>query len=119
MQILSDGEVVLGLKCCASFLVSNESSKIILAFSACEIAELKRSIRLRQIGLQDMILNLEIVTLYMSPLLKIIFPPLHIKLSLMKQFVKALTTDGDCFKYIILQSPGLSIEKIKLSVFDA
>ena len=33
---------------------------------------------------------------------KIIFLPLHIKLGLMKQFVKALPTDGDCFKYINL-----------------
>ena len=36
----------------------------------------------------------------------------------MKQFVKKLPTDGDCFKYIILQFPGLSIEKIKAGVFD-
>ena len=42
---------------------------------------------------------------------KIIFPPLHIKLGLMKQFVKALSTDGDCLKYIILTVPGLSIKK--------
>ncbi|XP_069623312.1 uncharacterized protein [Ranitomeya imitator] len=48
----------------------------------------------------------------------ILFPPLHIKLGLMKQFVKALPTDGDCFKYIMLALPGLSIEKIKAGVFD-
>ena len=36
----------------------------------------------------------------------------------MKQFVKALPTDGDCFKYIILQFPGLPIEKTKAGVFD-
>ena len=36
----------------------------------------------------------------------------------MKQFVKALPTDGDCFKYIFLQFPGLSIEEIKAGVFD-
>ena len=35
----------------------------------------------------------------------------------MKQFVKALPTD-DCFKYITLALPGLSIEKIKVGVFD-
>ena len=28
---------------------------------------------------------------------RIILPPLHIKLGLMKQFVKALDKDGDCF----------------------
>ena len=49
---------------------------------------------------------------------KIIFPPLHIKLGVMKQFVKAFSTYGNFFKYIILQLPGLSIEKIKGGVFD-
>ena len=49
---------------------------------------------------------------------KIIFPPLHIKLGLMKQFVKALPNEGDCLKYLILAFPGLSIEKIKAGVFD-
>ena len=36
----------------------------------------------------------------------------------MKQFVKALSPDGDCLKYIILTFPGLSIEKIIASVFN-
>ena len=49
---------------------------------------------------------------------KIIFSPLHIKLGLMKQFVKALSPDGDCLKYIILTFPGLSTEKIIASVFN-
>ena len=31
---------------------------------------------------------------------KIIFPPLHVKLGLMKQFVKAFDKEGDCFQYI-------------------
>ena len=35
----------------------------------------------------------------------------------MKQFLKALPTDGDCSKYIILAFTGLSIEKIKAGVF--
>ena len=34
---------------------------------------------------------------------KIIFPPLHIKLGLMKQFVKAFSTYGNFFKYIIIR----------------
>lgn len=32
----------------------------------------------------------------------IVFPPLHIKLGVMKQFVKALDHSGDCFRYIIM-----------------
>ena len=49
---------------------------------------------------------------------KIIFPPLHIKLGLMKQFVKALDTDGNCFKYLCESFPALSYEKIEAGVFD-
>ena len=49
---------------------------------------------------------------------KIIFPPLHIKLGLMKQFVKALDKEGDYFKYICKSFPGLSAEKLKVVVFD-
>lgn len=49
---------------------------------------------------------------------RIVFPPLHIKLGLMKQFVKALNKEGNCFKYICSQFPGLSDEKLKAGVFD-
>lgn len=49
---------------------------------------------------------------------KIIFPPLHIKLGLMKQFVKALNKDGSCFIYICRTFPGLSNEKLKAGIFN-
>ncbi|KAK5649680.1 hypothetical protein RI129_000709 [Pyrocoelia pectoralis] len=49
---------------------------------------------------------------------KIIFPPLHIKLGLMKQFVKALNRDGLCFGYLIHKFPGISTEKLKAGIFD-
>lgn len=48
----------------------------------------------------------------------IILPPLHIKLGLMKQFVKALNKDGMCFKYICNVFPSLSREKLKAGIFD-
>ena len=48
---------------------------------------------------------------------KIIIPPLHIKLGLMKQFVKALLVDGCCFNYICIFFPGISNKKIKAGVF--
>ena len=47
-----------------------------------------------------------------------ILPRLHIKLGLMKQFVKALDKDGDCFNYIAKTFPGLSMEKLKAGIFD-
>ena len=37
---------------------------------------------------------------------------------MMKQFVKALHLDGDCFRLILRTFPGLSYEKIKAEVFD-
>lgn len=49
---------------------------------------------------------------------RILLPPLHIKLGLMKQFVKALDKNGQCFSYITQKFPGLSIEKIKGGIFD-
>ena len=49
---------------------------------------------------------------------KIIFPPLHIKLGLMKQFVKALDKNGSCFAYIGEKMPQLSTEKIKAGILD-
>ncbi|XP_076799763.1 uncharacterized protein LOC143444861 [Clavelina lepadiformis] len=49
---------------------------------------------------------------------KIIIPPLHIKLGLMKQFVKALPATGDCFNYICRTFPALTIEKLKAGIFD-
>ena len=48
----------------------------------------------------------------------IIFLPLHIKLGLMKQFVKALNTDDECFQHIFSVLPGLLFEKIEASVFN-
>ena len=49
---------------------------------------------------------------------KIVFPPLHVKLGLMKQFVKALNTNDKCFQYLIYAFSKLSYDKIKAGVFD-
>ena len=49
---------------------------------------------------------------------KIIFPPLHIKLGLMKQFVKALSKEGERFRYFRSSFVGLSEEKLKAGIFD-
>lgn len=48
---------------------------------------------------------------------KVLLPPLNIKLGLIKQFVKALPKEGDCFKYLCEQFPGLSEAKLKEGVF--
>ena len=49
---------------------------------------------------------------------KILLPPLHIKLGLMKKFAKALDKEGACFLYICDKFPALTSEKIKAGVFD-
>jgi hypothetical protein len=44
---------------------------------------------------------------------KVLLPPVHIKLGPMKQFVKALPKEGECFKYPCKKFPGLSDAKLK------
>jgi hypothetical protein len=44
---------------------------------------------------------------------KVLIPPLHIKLGLMKQFVKALPKERECFKYLCKKFPSLSDAKLK------
>ena len=49
---------------------------------------------------------------------KIVFPPLYIETGLLKQFVKALDSDGEYFQHIVSASLKLSFDKIKADVFD-
>jgi hypothetical protein len=42
---------------------------------------------------------------------RVILPPLHVKLGLMKQFVKALNKDGLCIEYIAHKLPGVTVGK--------
>ncbi|GFO21298.1 hypothetical protein PoB_004780300 [Plakobranchus ocellatus] len=48
---------------------------------------------------------------------KIILPPLHIKLGLMKNSVKALNKDGQVFLYLRQKFPTLSDAKVKEGIF--
>lgn len=48
---------------------------------------------------------------------KILLPPLHIKLGLMKNFVKAINRDGEGFAHLRQKFPRLSEAKIKEGVF--
>jgi hypothetical protein len=48
---------------------------------------------------------------------KVLMPPLHIKLGLMKNFVKALSKDSDAFKYVCEMFPKLSYAKVKEGIF--
>ncbi|GBL85455.1 hypothetical protein AVEN_34635-1 [Araneus ventricosus] len=48
---------------------------------------------------------------------KILLPPLHIKLGLMKNFVKAVDSGGSGFQYLRLKFPKVSETKIKEGIF--
>ena len=48
---------------------------------------------------------------------KVLLPPPHIKLGLMKNFVKAIDHTGSAFKYLAEKFPRLSESKIKEGVF--
>ena len=48
---------------------------------------------------------------------KVLFPPLHLKLGLMKQFVRALDKESPAFKYLQDFFPKLSAAKVEAGVF--
>lgn len=48
---------------------------------------------------------------------KILLPPLHIKLGLMKAFVKGLDRDGAAYKYLCERFPEISEAKLKEGIF--
>ncbi|KAK3880370.1 hypothetical protein Pcinc_015136 [Petrolisthes cinctipes] len=49
---------------------------------------------------------------------KILLPPLHIKLGLMKNFAKALDKEGEGFTFLHQKCPRISREKLKAGIFD-
>ena len=49
---------------------------------------------------------------------KVLLPPLHIKLGLIKQFVKVLVKEGQCFQYVMSQFFQLFDAKLKVEIFD-
>ncbi|EEZ99611.2 hypothetical protein TcasGA2_TC002128 [Tribolium castaneum] len=101
--------------------ISKRSLKCVLLHNGNKHVELKASIGLKKnwperkgltVGKEN-IINAALVSRE-----KIILPPLHIKLELMKQYVKALDKNGSGFNYISQKFPGLSKEKINAGIFD-
>lgn len=58
-----------------------------------------------------------ITNIPLIPSNKILLPPLHIKLGLMKNFVKAMNRDGPAFGYLKQKFPRISEAKIKEGIF--
>ena len=84
--------------------VCKRASQSIVVFSVSGIAELYPSITSRKTGgLVDM--N------------KVLLPPLHIKLGLTKNFVKAMHKNGAAFQHLSTVFPGLSAAKLKEGIF--
>jgi hypothetical protein len=50
---------------------------------------------------------------------KIYLPPLHVKLSLMKQFVKGMDKTGHGFEWVRNKFPNVSDAKIKAGIFTS
>ena len=48
----------------------------------------------------------------------VLLPPLHIKLGLMKNFLKALNKEGQAFKYLLQKFPQISDAKLHAGIFD-
>ena len=93
-----------------------------LAFCVYGTVELKISTGLVSNCQREMSLQLEkrIFSMKVWYLLTkyILLPPLHVKLGLMKQYVKSLDKSGKCFKYICQKFSFLSDEKLKAGMFD-
>ena len=49
---------------------------------------------------------------------RILFPPLHMKIGLIRQFTKAMGNDSDRFTYLCQAFPRLTTEKLKVRIFD-
>ena len=50
---------------------------------------------------------------------KILLPPLHINLGVMKNFVKAMDRQGSGFTFLMSKFPRISMEKLKAGIFDS
>ncbi|GBN44164.1 hypothetical protein AVEN_237228-1 [Araneus ventricosus] len=54
-----------------------------------------------------------VINTTLVPPKKVLLPPLHIKLWLIKQFIKSLPKDGECVRYLCSMFPKLSEVKLK------
>ena len=50
-------------------------------------------------------------------MIKVLLPPLHIKLDLMRNFVKVMDKNGAAFQHLSTVFPGLSDAKLKEGIF--
>ena len=97
--------------------VCKRASQSTVVFSVSGIVELYPSITSRKTGGLEALLFLANKE---NPLVnrnKVLLPPFHIKLGLMKNFVKALHKNGAAFQHLSTVSPGLSAAQLKEGIF--
>ena len=95
----------------ASWVTRWEHKKT-LAYCACGIAEQRRPLDKKEWPSRKVFVlgekNIKNVPLIIRE--KVLLPPLHIKLGLIKKFVKALDKVGECFKHFFTKFSQLSYE---------
>lgn len=70
---------------------------------------------------QEELIPCRITNIINKPLVdqdRTLFPLVHIKLGLIKQFTKTLDKNCGCITYLCQAFPGLMMEKLKASIFD-
>ena len=100
--------------------VCKQASQSTVVFSVSGIVELYSSITSRKTGGSRSTFVPGEHSLKENPLVdmkKVLLPPLHIKLGLMKNFVKALHKNGAAFQHLSTVFPGLSAAKLKEGIF--
>ena len=94
--------------------VCKRASQSTVVFSVSGIVELYPSITSRKTRGLEALLFLENPLVEMN---KVLLPPLHIKLGLMKNFLKALHKNGAAFQHLSTVFPCLSAAKLKKGIF--
>lgn len=93
-----------------------------IVICVCGPAQVEKSTGWWRTDLRDYTLNLLIPAFHISHLLTGIilfyFPPGHITLDLMKQFVKGLSTESNCFHHLASAFPRLLILNIRAGTSD-
>ena len=96
--------------------VYKQASQSTVVFSVSGIVELYPSITSRKTGGLEALLFLANTASGESSGAKVLLPPLHIKLGLMKNFMKALHKNGAAFQHLSTLLPG-SAAKLKEGIF--
>ena len=99
--------------------VCKRASQSTVVFSVSGIVELYPSITSRKTGGLEALLFLAntVSRRILFDMNKVLLPPFHIKLGLMKNFVKALHKNGAAFQHLSTVFPGLSAAKLKEGIF--